>query len=59
MGKANYEHIRMEHRLVIESGLNEREPLASIARRIGFSTSSVQREIVRNRRCDQASWSNN
>ena len=59
MGKANYEHIRMEHRLVIESGLNEREPLASIARRIGFSTSSVQREIVRNRRCDHASWSKN
>ncbi len=59
MGKGEYRHIGIEQRRVIEAGLNERDSLAEIARRIGFEVSSVRREILRNRRDDGLSTSKN
>ncbi|MBQ9042976.1 MAG: helix-turn-helix domain-containing protein [Eggerthellaceae bacterium] len=45
MGKGEYKHIGIEQRRVIEAGLNERDSLAEIARRIGFEVSGVRREM--------------
>ncbi len=57
MSKNAYAHLTIEHRRAIECGLNGKEPLSEIARRIGFDVSTVRREILRNRRQDGASWS--
>lgn len=57
MNKEGCSRIGIEQRRLIELGLNERNSLAEISRRIDFDVSSVRREILRNRRDDGTSAS--
>lgn len=59
MSKDIYTHLGIEHRRAIECGLNNKETLSEIAHKIGFSVSTIRREILRNRRSDGSSWSKN
>jgi IS30 family transposase len=49
-------HLDHEKRVCIERGLCEGRTLTAIARSIGVHISTVRREIIRNRRCDGASY---
>jgi len=51
-----HSHLDKEKRGLIERGLNERKTFTFIAGEIGASVSTVRREILRNRRCDGASY---
>jgi IS30 family transposase len=53
--KQSYRHLTFEERRLIERYLNEGATLTRISKDIGFSTSSIKREILRNRRFEGAS----
>ena len=50
--ESRYSHFSRETRRMVEAGLNNNDSLAKIALRVGMSTSSVSREVKRNRRFD-------
>ena len=50
-------HLNKEKRDLIERGLNERKTFTFIANETGTNISTIRREILRNRRCDGASYS--
>ena len=52
-----HSHLNLEKRELIEKGLNTRKTFTHIAQEIGTTISTVRREILRNRRCDWASYS--
>jgi IS30 family transposase len=54
---SSYKHLDSEKRRLIEQGLNEKKTFTTIARQIGVGVSTIRREILRNRRCDHASYS--
>lgn len=49
MPKGKNKHLTIQDRIEIENGINERRSFASIARKIGVSTSTVSREVKQNR----------
>ena len=49
---SRFMHFTPETRRILEAGLNNNDSFAKIASRIGVSTSSVSREVKRNRRFD-------
>ena len=49
--------LNKEKRDLIERGLNERKTFTFIANETGTNVSTIRREILRNRRCDGASYS--
>jgi len=53
--KRSYKHLDIEQRSVIEHNLDEGKSLSDIARKTGVNTSTIRREILRNRRFDGAS----
>jgi IS30 family transposase len=55
--KRPYGHLSAEARRSIEQGLDDNKTLSAIARAIDVNVSTIRREIVRNRRCDHASYS--
>ena len=50
--KEQFTHLDASMRRVIGAGLNANEPFSLIARKIGVATSTVSREVRRNRRSD-------
>ncbi len=52
MTKKHYRHLDIDARVLIENSLSERRSLSWMADRIGMGTSTVSREIRRNRRDD-------
>jgi IS30 family transposase len=62
MTAKTYAHLDIKQREKIEESLNVKKSLSAIAREIGVSTSTVIREIVRNRRDDgysKSAWRTN
>jgi IS30 family transposase len=55
--KRSYKHLDHDGRKVIERGLDNGDTLSAIARSIGVDVATVRREILRNRRADNASSS--
>ena len=50
--KGRFKHFDASQRRRLEAGLNAGDSLSEIARRLGVATSTVSREVKRNRRCD-------
>ena len=50
--KGRFKHFDASQRRRLEVGLNAGDSLSEIARRLGVATSTVSREVKRNRRCD-------
>ena len=50
--KGRFNHLDASQRRSIEAGLSSGESLSQIARHMGVATSTVSREVKRNRRCD-------
>lgn len=52
MKKDDHARLTIEHRHLIEIALDGGDSFSAVARRIGFDTSTVPREVKRNRRYD-------